>query len=556
MRERGRAAVHRRRPPRGRATSTCSGCRSRPSSATPTCSRRSTSPASRCTPPTADRRDPIVIAGGHAAFNPEPIADFIDAAVDRRRRAGRARDHRHHRRVEGRRACRAAAASCCCAWPAPAASTCPPFYDVSYLPDGRIQRVAPNPTPTGVPWRVSQAHRHGPRRVALPEAAARAARRVGARADVGRDLPRLHARLPVLPGRHDHPPRARAVDHRHRRDGRARPRPRPGSRRSGCCRCRSADHSEIAEITKGLADRYEGTQTGLSLPSTRVDAFNIDLANELTRNGRRSGLTFAPEGGTERIRKVINKMVSEEDLINDRRGGLRRGLAAGEALLHVRPAHRDRRGRPADRRAAPRRSSRPGRAGRRVGATSAARCRSVASCPSRTRRSSGRPARRRGDRRAAGQAARRDPLRPPLRHVDRLPLPRRQARHRRGTALARRPPRRRGHRAGLARRRPLRRLERALLLRPLDAGGRDGARRRAGRRRLVHDARARARPRSSRGTTSTPASTRTGSGRTGRTRSTRPRSTTAAGRRASTAACARRWAPRSRSARPARRCCR
>ena len=77
----------------------------------------------------------------------------------------------------------------------------------------------------------------------------------------------------------------------------------------------SADHSEIAEITKGLADRYEGTQTGLSLPSTRVDAFNIDLANELTRNGRRSGLTFAPEGGSERMRKVINKMVTEEDLI-------------------------------------------------------------------------------------------------------------------------------------------------------------------------------------------------------------------------------------------------
>ena len=48
---------------------------------------------------------------------------------------------------------------------------------------------------------------------------------------------------------------------------------------------------------------------------TRVDAFNIDLAQELSRNGRRTGLTFAPEGGSERIRQVINKMVSEEDLI-------------------------------------------------------------------------------------------------------------------------------------------------------------------------------------------------------------------------------------------------
>jgi radical SAM superfamily enzyme YgiQ (UPF0313 family) len=77
----------------------------------------------------------------------------------------------------------------------------------------------------------------------------------------------------------------------------------------------SADHSEINEIVTGLADRYEGTATGLSLPSTRVDAFNVTLANELSRNGKRSGLTFAPEGGSERIRKVINKMVTEDDLI-------------------------------------------------------------------------------------------------------------------------------------------------------------------------------------------------------------------------------------------------
>ena len=77
----------------------------------------------------------------------------------------------------------------------------------------------------------------------------------------------------------------------------------------------SADHSEIGDIARNLADRYEGSQTALSLPSTRVDAFNVDLANELSRNGRRSGLTFAPEGGSERMRKVINKQVTEEDLI-------------------------------------------------------------------------------------------------------------------------------------------------------------------------------------------------------------------------------------------------
>jgi radical SAM superfamily enzyme YgiQ (UPF0313 family) len=77
----------------------------------------------------------------------------------------------------------------------------------------------------------------------------------------------------------------------------------------------SADHSEIGPLTRQLADRYTDAKVGLSLPSTRVDAFNIDLANELSRNGRRSGLTFAPEGGSERIRKVINKMVTEDDLV-------------------------------------------------------------------------------------------------------------------------------------------------------------------------------------------------------------------------------------------------
>ena len=77
----------------------------------------------------------------------------------------------------------------------------------------------------------------------------------------------------------------------------------------------SADHAEIRGLCGDLADTYEGTATSMALPSTRVDAFNVELADELIRNGRRTGLTFAPEGGTERMRKVINKMVDEEDML-------------------------------------------------------------------------------------------------------------------------------------------------------------------------------------------------------------------------------------------------
>ena len=49
-----------------------------------------------------------------------------------------------------------AAARCCCAWPAPVGSTCRRSTTSSYLPDGRIQRIAPSPDAPGVPWRVAK----------------------------------------------------------------------------------------------------------------------------------------------------------------------------------------------------------------------------------------------------------------------------------------------------------------------------------------------------------------------------------------------------------------
>ena len=72
----------------------------------------------------------------------------------RRRRAGRPGDDRDHPRLEGRGPARAAARRSSSASRRPAASTCPRFYDVEYLPDGRIARVVPNRS--GVPWRVSK----------------------------------------------------------------------------------------------------------------------------------------------------------------------------------------------------------------------------------------------------------------------------------------------------------------------------------------------------------------------------------------------------------------
>ena len=257
-----------------------------------------------------DASHPIVLAGGHAAFNPEPIADFIDAAVlgDGEQAVLEMTAVIRQAKAEGvsreetlLRLARAGGVYV------------PRFYDVSYLPDGRIARVAPNRP--DVPFRV---HKRTvmdldewpyPKQPLVPLAET------------------VHERMSVeifrgctrgcrfcQAGMITRPVRERSLTGigemvKAGLDA-------TGYEEVGLLSLSSADHSEIADVAKGLADRYEGTQTSLSLPSTRVDAFNIDLAQELSRNGRRSGLTFAPEGGSERLRKVINKMVSKQDLVD------------------------------------------------------------------------------------------------------------------------------------------------------------------------------------------------------------------------------------------------
>ncbi|MEX0831413.1 MAG: TIGR03960 family B12-binding radical SAM protein [Nitriliruptoraceae bacterium] len=256
--------------------------------------------------------DPVVLVGGHAAYNPEPLAPFIDAAVMgdgeqvtldiddaiatfKRQADPAATRHDLLRRlaaIEG--------------------VYIPAFYEPRWLPDGRLrQTVAIEPgVPALVPKRTIQDLEEWqyPRKQIVPMTETVHER---FSVEIFRGCTRgcrfCQAGMITRPVRERRPETIQSLVEEGVAD--------TGFEEVGLLSLSSADHSAIGPVARDLADTYEGTTTSLSLPSTRVDAFNVTLSNELARNGRRTGLTFAPEAGSERMRAVINKMVSEEDLL-------------------------------------------------------------------------------------------------------------------------------------------------------------------------------------------------------------------------------------------------
>ncbi len=77
----------------------------------------------------------------------------------------------------------------------------------------------------------------------------------------------------------------------------------------------SSDYSHLEELVRFLIENFHGQGVNVSLPSLRIDAFSLDVMRRV-QDVRKSSLTFAPEAGSQRLRDVINKGLTEEDILN------------------------------------------------------------------------------------------------------------------------------------------------------------------------------------------------------------------------------------------------
>ena len=251
------------------------------------------------------------MAGGHCAFNPEPLADFVDAFAmgDGEELVGEITE------VSGvlggalvRRAPRAARFSS--SWRGCPASTCP----TSTRPATRRGRlVGTEPSAESVPPEVEKrtvadlARWPYPRRQLVPLTEVVHDR---LNVEVFRGCTRgcrfCQAGMITRPVRERPAEQVAQMVH-------------DGIRRTGydevaLTSLSTADFSGIEDVVRGIVEDPEHAErVSVSLPSLRVDAFTVGTAAQIQRV-RRTGLTFAPEAGTWRMRKVINKLISEEDL--------------------------------------------------------------------------------------------------------------------------------------------------------------------------------------------------------------------------------------------------
>ena len=253
--------------------------------------------------------DPIVIGGGPCTYNPEPIAPFFDLfymgegevvyfdLIDR------------YKEIKARGGSRKEFLEQAAQIPG---IYVPGFYDVTYKEDGTIEAMTPNNP--HAPQTVSKQHVMDmsdtwyPEKPVVPYLRATQDRVV---LEIMRGC--IRGCRFCQAGMVYRPVRERSLEELKRL---ARTMLKStGHEEISLSSLSSSDYTKLEGIVNFLIDEFDGKGVNVSLPSLRIDAFSLDVMSKV-QDVKKSSLTFAPEAGSQRLRNVINKGLTEENILN------------------------------------------------------------------------------------------------------------------------------------------------------------------------------------------------------------------------------------------------
>ncbi len=253
--------------------------------------------------------DPIVIGGGPCTYNPEPIAPFFDLfymgegevvyfdLIDR------------YKEIKARGGSRQEFLEMAAQIPG---IYVPAFYDVSYKEDGTIEAMTPNnphaPQTVSKQLVMDMSDTWYPEKPVVPYLRATQDRVV---LEIMRGC--IRGCRFCQAGMVYRPVRERSLEELKRL---ARTMLKStGHEEISLSSLSSSDYTKLEGIVNFLIDEFDGKGVNVSLPSLRIDAFSLDVMSKV-QDVKKSSLTFAPEAGSQRLRNVINKGLTEENILN------------------------------------------------------------------------------------------------------------------------------------------------------------------------------------------------------------------------------------------------